>query len=57
VSERIDPVYGVRIEPAHPLRRVERHDRDEPRERERDQQQEPPPDEPEDDGLHIDVQA
>jgi hypothetical protein len=58
VSDRIEPVSGVRIEPARPLLRVERRERearDERREHEQEPQEEETPDE--DDGLHIDVQA
>jgi len=59
VTDRIEPVSGVRIEPALALRRVERRDREQPRD-ERREQQEPEPQvqaPEEDEGLHVDVQA
>jgi hypothetical protein len=59
VSGRIDPVSGVRIEPAVAVRRVERRDRDEPRDERREQEdaEQQPPEPEEDEGLHIDVTA
>jgi hypothetical protein len=59
VSDRIEPVGGVRVEPALAMRRVERRDRDQPRDerREQEEREQQPPEPEEDEGLHIDVQA
>jgi hypothetical protein len=59
MSDRIEPVGGVRVEPTLATRRIERRDREQRRDERRDQQEHETHEEAaeEDDGLHIDVQA
>lgn len=61
MSERIDPVSGIRIEPAGPMRRLQPVSRERDREGggspPRDEPEERPDSEEEDGGVHVDVLA
>jgi hypothetical protein len=61
LSERIDPVSGIRIEAAGPTRRLQPVTRERDRERggspPRDEQEERPDPDEEDGGPHVDVLA